>query len=372
MVQKDIMQTMQEDLQKKKKLEELSQKRMQIAEEDKQALSEYEKSVRRTLDGKQTEVSAEAKTRIDQGIERKKLYKQEISDLTESITKDFQELGDTYLQMGQYKGIETVLMRLHLTRLADRQRSARANRVDVKQNLETILDVGKAAVKKLYEFTLENMEQQATIDGLVKDTAAKLKENQPEYEKWRAQTESYTRDIKALQDKMDKADETEFAKLSTQKAELDKKLQDAKIQQTYFFTIVDGAKKMLPTQKDHLQQYSEIVEGLVQLRTNLDHYIENSTKLYMALPTALKTMLGVKAASQWDKAAKYALEKGTETLHIAAKGIRDESLNRQEKYPISPEKFDEFRKDYMATVAEFTQRESELKRKHATPGLSTE
>ena len=370
MAQPNIFQQLQSDTQAKQKLEQLAAKQMEIASEDKQALSDYESNLQKMLKGDKT-ATVESLAKIDKSIERGKQFKGEISDLTESLTQELQDLGQFFGGMSQYRGLETFLSQVGLTRWADKKRFQRVKHADVKENLQTILDLGNGTVKQLYGYTVESMEKHAKVHASIQLTGKKLEENQPIYEKWRTDRESYERQVNALQDKMDKADASEFAKLAEQKTELDKKLQEAKINETNFFTIVDKAKQALPIQRTHLKAYADIVESLVQLRTGLEQNIENVTQLYLAVPTAIKIALGTKAASQYDKGMKYATDQATATLLESAQGILDESANRAERPLIEQDKLEAYRKAQMEMRADFERRTETIKARYAAPGSNS-
>lgn len=225
-------------------------------------------------------------------------------------------------------------------------------------------------VQKLYNATIENMECHTKIDGTIKFTAKKLEENQPKYSEWRATKESLEREVKTLQDKMDRYDADEFAKLVGQKADLDQRLQEAKVNESDYFTICEKAKQALPVQRTHLKAYGDIIESLVVLRRGLEQNIENVTQLYLSTPTAIKTALSTKAASQYDKGMKYATDKSTETVLASAAGMLAETASRAVRPLIEPDKLEVYRKAQIEMKAEFDRSIESLMKTYAAPAVS--
>ena len=345
---------------------ELEKKRIRLEEDNKQNLSEYDQKVKQMLAGEKVDVQELSK--LDQGIERGNQYKQEINQLAESLTGELNELGQFFGDMAQYKGLtERVLGKIGLTKLADRKRMARVKSCDVKQNLETILDYGTHMVSKLYEATLENMECQAKIDTTIRYTAKKLEENQPIYEKYRSERESLERDLNSLQQKIDKSEAREAAALVSQRAELTAKLADVKANEDNYFTIVNKAKEALPIQNVHYKSYSDIVAALIVMKTGLEQDIENVTQIYLAVPVAIKTALGTKAASIYDQGMKYATGVSTEAVLAATAGILDEVVTRAERPLIEPDKLEGYRKRMAETRANYELRSNAIKATHAQP-----
>lgn len=368
-----LVEQMQSDLKaRNQKIGDLDKKRIKLEEEDKQNLDQYESNLQRILSGKQ-EADVQALSKLDQGIERGKQYKGEISELAESLTTELNDLGQFFGNMSQYKGfLESGLSKLGFTKLADKSRLQRVKSSDVKQNLETILDYGHHMVNKLYSAILENMECHARIDVTIRTTAEELQKNQPIYEQYRSQRELLERQIKELADKMDQSGEAEYATLAGKKAELDKNLQEIRINENHHFTIVNKAKQALPIQTTHLKAYADIVESLTGLKTGLEQDIQNVTQLYLSVPTAIKTALSTKAASQYDKGMKYATDKSTEVVLASVAGVLNESAGRAERPLIEPQKLEGYRKAQLEMRAEYDSRVSAIKKKYAAPGSGSE
>ena len=363
-----LFEQLQVDSSQKQKLEDIDKKQLEIKQSDRQAISDYESTLQQMLEGKQ-DVKVETLSKLDAGIQRGKKFKVEISDLAESLTRELQDLGQFFGDMRQYKGVEVWVSKL-LPGKADKMRLNRVKNADVKQNLQNILDYGTHMVDKLYKATLENMECHTKIDATIRSTARTLEENQPQYEKWRSEKEKLERAINALKDTMDKADATGFSQMVGQMAELDKKLQETRVNESYHFTIVDKAKQALPIQKTHLKAYADIIESLVQLRTGLEENIKHVTQIYLAVPTAIKTALSTKAASQYDRGMKYATGISTEAVLESAQGILDEAAKRAVRPLIEPERLDAYRKLQFEMRANFDESCREMQEKYAAPAAS--
>lgn len=358
-----IFDKMELDAETKKKLENLDSKRMKISEENKKDLSEYQRTINEALKGNKA-ISMEDLSKLDKGIERGKEYNKEISDLAESLTIELTDMGQFLGDMSNYQGFEKLVARLS-SRWADKMRLGRVKKSDSKQNLQTILSYGHHMIEKLYETTLQNMECYSQLDATIQFTAEKLEENQPLYEKWRTEKEKLQKEVQAMQDLMDKSDQKEYAKLAGDKAKLDKKLQEATINENNHFTIVDKAKQALPVQKTHMKAYSDIVDSLTQMKTGLEQNIENVTQIYLSAPVAIMTALATKAASQYDKGMKYATDRTTDAVLRSVEGIMDETMSRAEKPLIDPEKLVEYRRMQMEMRANFDKRSEEIKNKYS-------
>jgi hypothetical protein len=353
------------DNEQRKKLEDLDSKRMKISEENKKDLSQYDKSIREALKGNKA-INMEDLSKLDKGIARGKEYNKEITDLAESLTTELTDMGQFLGDMSNYQGFEKLVSKLS-SRWADKMRLGRVKNADNKANLQTILTYGHYMVEKLYNTTLENMDCYSQLEASITNTAEKLEENQPLYEKFRAEKEKLQKECQSLQDLIDKADQTEYSKLAGQKAILDKKLQVATTNENYHFTIVDTAKQALPVQKTHMKAYADIVDSLTQMKTRLEQNIENVTTVYLSAPVAIKTALSTKAAATYDKGMKYATDRTTDAVLKSAEGIMDETMNRAEKPLLDPEQLALYKKMQMEMRANFDKRSLEIKEKYAKP-----
>jgi len=347
----------------KKKLEKIETGTVKFEQESKQELDAYKNNLEQMLEGEK-QVDVNELSKLDAGIQRGKQYNLEVTELAESLSLELQDLGQVIGDMSHYQGLEKWVARISQKR-ADKIRLSRVKSQDVKENLQTILDYGHAMVSKLNDRILANMECHAEIDGTIITTSEKLKENQPIYEHWRVEKEKLERKMTDLQDKMDKADQTEYATLETEKQTLQKKLDESQINENNYFTIVDKAKKAIPVQRRHLQAYKDTVDSLTQLKTGLEEDIENVTQIYLRAPTIIKTALQVKAASQYDKGMKYATDITTEAVLKSAAGIQDEVASRAERPLIEEDKLEAYRNFQIQERAKFDARILNIKKAYA-------
>ncbi len=362
------------DAEAKRKVKALEGEQLALEKENESLLSSYERDVLATIQGKGKQ-KADVKERLDlldKGIERGHLFKKEISELAESLTGQLQDLGQLFGDMSNYQGIERFIVKVPIigTRFADKRRLSRVKSADVKESLQTILDYGHHMVGKLYSAIIENMQCQTRISTVADKTALTLKENEPVYQRWREEREKLQRDTKTLDDKLDAATAGEAAKLETDKNELQKELGKAQINENHYFTLVDKAKSALPVQRTHLKAYKDMVDALTQLRTGLEQSINHVTELYLATPTAIKTALSTKAASQYDKGMKFATDKATDTVLRSVQGVLDETASRAERPLIEPERLDMYRKLQREMRAQFDKRIADLKDNYARPRAS--
>lgn len=350
------------------RLKQLDARQAEVQALDRDALSKYDQTVRSMLDQQQEGDIQQQLSKLDKGIESGKKYKQEISELAENLTTELQGLGEYFQEMSLYKGFwEKAFSKIGMKKTADRTRLKRIKSADVKQNLEQILDYSNTMVKKLYEAILENTECHSKLKSTISYTSNKLKDNQPKYEEWRTKKEGLESQVAEIEDRLAKANETEYVTINEEKVKALNDLQEAKVNENYFFTIVEKAKQALPVQNTHQKAYADIIESLVSLRTGLEQNIENVTELYMATPTAIKTALAVKTASQTDKGMKYATDLSTKVLLDSAAGILDEAANRAERPLIEPEKLKKYRQDQAQMRAIFETRIQALEQKYSQP-----
>ncbi|VVB78988.1 Uncharacterised protein [uncultured archaeon] len=361
----DIFEQLEIDSGQKQKLRELDKKQIEIEESDRQALSQYESTLQDMLSGNKA-VDVKELSKLDQGIERGKKFKGEITDLAQSLYLELNDLGQFFGSTCQYQGLEKWVSKIS-TRSADKMVRKRIDNADVNLQLQTILDYGNFMVQKLYGATVENLEKTKRIDATVKITTTKLKENQPLYEQRLAEKEGLERQVKDLQDKMDAATGTEYAQLAEKKAALDSQFAEAQKKTNYYFAIVDTAKQALPIQKTHLKAYQDIVDSLIQFKTRLEENINHVTELYLATPTAIKTALSMKAASQYDKGMKFATDKSTQAVLASAAGILDETAQRAERPLIEADKLAAYREAQKRMRADYDTRIAALEKKYDSP-----
>lgn len=363
----DILAGLELDVQEKQKVKKLEQERLQLEDENTKVISQYEKTVSDILEGKQ-DAKIEDLSKLDSGIERGRKFKREVSDLAENLTKELQDLGQFLGDMSTYKGfVEKGLVYVGLGRWADQKRLSRVRDTDVKQNLQSILDYGHHMVKGLNDTIINNVECYGKLEMTIRNSSEKLKQFEPVYAKWRADKESIEREMTALQDKLDKATEKEYAQLEPMKTDLQKKLDSAKLNENHYFTIVDKAKHALPVQRTHQKAYHDMINSLTILKTGLEQDIEHVTQVYLSAPVAIKTALGTKAASQYDKGMKYATDIATDTVLQSAKGVLDEVASRAERPLIEPAKLEAYRALQQSMKAEFEKRIETVKKQYAVP-----
>lgn len=367
---KNIFEQLKVDAQQRQQLEKLDKKRMVLEEESKRDISDYKVTLDKMLSGEK-QVDVKELSRLDAGIQRGEKYKVEISDLAESLTSELSDLGQLFGDLSQYKGaIEGVAAKIGLKRYADKRRLARVKSADVKENLKTILDYGTHMVAKLQAAILDNMDCRVEIEGTLNHTTDKLRENQPKYEESRSQREALEGRLEEVRNRFDAADETERAKIAGEREKLEREVLEIKTTENYYFTIVDKARQAAPIQRIHLQSYSTMIDALIQLKTGLEQNIENVTSMYNSVPVAIKTALGVKAASQYDKGMKYATDKSTEVVLASVAGVLDEGASRNERPLIEPDKLEFYRKARAELQREFETRISAIKEKHKVASAS--
>src|SRR4051812_6899191 len=100
-----IFEQLKVDATQKAKLKDVEKKQMEISEENEKQLTQYEQTLANMLDGKQ-DVDVKNLSALEKGIERGKQFQTEISDLARSLTMEFDELGQFFGDLQQYKGAE--------------------------------------------------------------------------------------------------------------------------------------------------------------------------------------------------------------------------------------------------------------------------
>lgn len=347
------------------KLQTLDKKRVALSEANRKDLTAYEQSLNQMLDGK-SEVKVQSLSLLDAGIQRTNQYKGEISDLALSLTTELNGLGQLFGDLSQYKGLEAWVARFGFASKADSMRMSRVKSADVKQNLQTILDYGTHMVRKLHAGILENMECYAKIEASVKRASNILNDTQPIYKNWRSQREQLEREMSELDVKMAGAEEELFAKLSVEKTELEGKVHEAKTNEDYNFTIVNNAKDALPIMRGHLKAYADSRDALLIMKTDVEQRINHVTQVYLAVPTAIKTALSVKAASQYHKGMNYATDISTDAVFKSTAGVLAEVSARRARPLIEPEKLELYRKAQEQMEEEFRVEGEALKGKYSS------
>lgn len=356
------------------KLQSLDKKRIALSEANKKDLNAYEQSLSQMLDGKK-EVQVQSLSLLDSGIQRTNQYKGEISDLAQSLTTELSGLGQLFGDLSQYRGLEAWVARFGFARKADEMRMNRVKSADVKQNLQTILDYGTHMVRKLHAGILENMECYAKINASIERASAVLDKTQPIYKEWRSKREGFEREMNALDVKMAAVEAEEYAKLSVEKTALQGKLDDAKTNEEYNFTIVNNAKDALPIMRTHLNAYAQSRDALLIMKTDVEQRINHVTQVYLAVPTAIKTALSVKAASQYHKGMNYATDISTDAVLQSTRGVLDEVSARRARPLIEPDKLELYRKAQQEMEADFVAKGEELKKQYssaATPASESQ
>jgi len=368
----DLFGKLQLDTGQKEKIKGVEAKLIQLEEDNTQVLGQYETNLRSVLSGNK-EASVQDLSKLDEGIQRTKVFKGEISDLVESLTDELQDLGQFFGNTTLYTGVlEKGLARLGLVKMADRRRIARVRSVDVKQNMQTILDYGHYLVGKFNTAIIDNMQCYGKIVGTIALTTQTLEENEPRYQEWRGNRETLERKIKDVDEKLDHVTGEEYAKLESEKQVLSEEFNKAKFNEEQYFTKVDKAKQALPVQRTHLQAYSDIVNSLAKLKTGLEEDIKHVTEIYMAVPVAIQTALSTKAGGQYDKGMKYATVKSTDTVLVAARGIMDEVASRAERPLIEPSQLEVYRKLQIEMQRDFDSRMERLKVEYAAPKVAAQ
>jgi len=355
----------------RQKAQEIENQRIKASADDMRLIKDREaklKDAYATKDGVQRSEKLQEISKIDAISPENTKFKGEVTNLAESLTKDLTEFGIFIGDIKNYKGLEKAVSYLPLglgTKMADAFRLKRVLSADLTVNLETIIDYAAFISKKLGDATIDNMNCAGAIDGSVKEAARKLVDNQPKYENWRSKKEALQREIDATKDLQDKANETDFPKYAAKLAELDKEKQEAEINETHYFGIVETSKQAIPVLKTNLKAYMDTVKALEDMRTRLDNKIADVTEIYRSAETMIKTALKVKAASQIDKGVNYATTRITETVLDNQIAIDDERMNRAERQLIEPEKLNQIRELQKTMNEKIYAREAELKANYA-------
>ena len=363
--QSSVFEALKLDVKQKKELERVEKRQMELEDVNREGLDTYEGDLDKILKGKQ-DADVSQLSRLDQGIERGRQFKGEITDLAQSLTDELNELGQFFGDMAHYKGaLEQTLSKVGLIKWADKARLFRVNKADIKESLDTILDYGHHMVGKLYEAILQNTECHVRIAAAVDRTALTLEQNQPHYEKWRSGREELQRAMVSVENKLDAATPTEYGSIEIEKAQIQAQLDEATVNENHYFTIVDKARKALPVQRTHLSAYRDLVDSLTQFRTGLEQDIMHVTEIYQSTPVAIQTALKVKASSQYDKGMKYATDRATDTVLRSVKGVLDETASRAERPLIEDEKLRAYQTAQREARAQFEVRITEIKQRYA-------
>jgi|SRR3989339_488021 len=364
-----------EDATKAAKIENVSKKRISIAEEDEKTMTDYQSSFKKIISGDKTVQATQVLSLLDQGLARGKEFEGEVSDLAFGLTGELNELGQFFGDISQYSGgLEKTLAFLGtktgmtaVTRIADRYRMGRVKSADVNQNLKTILSYGAHMINQLQSRTLDAQKSYNSIAAILEETTEALKTNQPIYEKWQTEREALGRQVAALEAKMDKATQAEFAILSREKASLLQELGKAQTNENHYFTIVKNTKDAIPTQEKYLKAFEDMRGALITMKTGLETNIQSVTALYQATPVAVQIALATKAAGQYDVGMKKTTRAGLDTTLKAVRGVLDEAGTIAERPLVTPEEMENFRNMQVAMESNYSQRFDELKDAHSKP-----
>lgn len=336
-----------------------------------EGLKEYEAQVGNILDdNKKADLTKLSK--IDQGIERGKIFKKEVSELSENLTEQLRSYGEFLGGLSDYTRWENVVGLFRGVTVKDQMRLERVKNASARESLETIIDYSHHIVSKLHSALAENQQCYGSISDAIDSTGQKLEVNEPIYEEWRSKKEQLERDIKELEDKRDLAGSSERPGLELEISAAEVKRHEAEIKENKYFTIVDKATQALPIQRIHLKAYKDIIDSLTVLRVGLEEKIDNVTAIYRATPVAVKTQIRVKSASEVDKAINYATDIATGAVVQASGGILDEGASRAEKLQLSDDKLQLYADTRAKMRAEYDDRIGERKNIYASPAEGPE
>lgn len=361
----DVFEKLRVDQKQKEKLEEVDKKRMRLEEENTQLVDEYQKTTEKIIKG---EATVEDLSKLEVGIQRGKQCTSEIYEIAAGLATDYENLGQFVGNLQNYKGfVEKFLVEIGFEKAAYKKMVGRIKHSDIKENLETIVDFGHLMVHKLNDGVIANNDAYYAIGVAIDMTTKELAEKQPIYEKWRAERESLDRQMIELKEKQAQATDAEFAELQIQIVTLQKNVDKAKFNEDHYFGKVDKAKQALKIQPIHQQAYRDNVNSLDQIKTRFEADIEHSTPLFLRIKTAIETVVTTKAASQYYKGLRMAVDVTTDTVQKSAAGVMAEAAAIAEKLTLDEDKAVNYRKVQIAERADFDRRMSLLKDKYSTP-----
>ncbi len=327
----DVFEQMKERLTgQKEKFEDMKKKAAKLEEDDQtEILRQYRSKVEDLVSGKEG-TSVKDLTVMDQGLVLAQESKLDLSQISEGLTLQFDELGQFYGSFLQYQGLEKAVAYVS-TKLATRMQRKRAEKADIEESLRTIVSYGQHMLGVYDKKILACIESHECIKNLIQRTSKELSETEPLYQIARQQKEELERQNKTLQDEMDKADATAYATLNNTKVELDEEYQRAKINETLLLTRAKNDRESLDTQRKYLNGFNDIIEGISAMRTGLESKLKNHTEAFENLVVGIQTAYSVKAGAEYDKAMNKTINIGGEVMVAMANAVKDTAAGRIEK-----------------------------------------
>jgi hypothetical protein len=352
--------------QQKQVVEEATKKRMKLEEDSEQVMGQYERVTDKILKG---EATVEELSKLDEGMKRGQQCTQDIYQIAEGLSVNFEGWEQFVGQLSQYKGREVWFEKLGLHKVAYRTMVGRIKKSDVNENVEQIVSLGHLMVHQTNQAIIKNTECYHRITGAIQKTTDTLSQTQPIYEKWRADRESLQGQVAEVKEKQAHAEGAEFAKLQSELVKIQSNYDAAKFNEDHFFAIVDKARQALKVQPIHQQSYRDAINGLDQIKQRLEADIEHNTPLFLSVKTMIETGLTTKSAGTYNQAQRAALDTTTATVQKMAAGILDEAAKVAESYNLDPEKTSYYRGEAEKERAAFVARLEAVKARY-TPKVS--
>jgi len=365
MVDEKILSKTKGGQQKAERLKAVRAKELQLEKQVDADISEYSTTIDRLTDVKQRRQANLAElSKLDGAITSGKQYTGDLQSLIEDLTGELDELGRNVATMKDARGMERLVGRFN-KRWARQMTVKRIRDQNVDGSMKTILAYARGTVESLNATIAKNAEVYSKLQGTDVELSRKLVENQPKYEHWRQEVKRLEGEIAELDRRIQVADETVYAKLQTERTDLQGKLDEAKINETQYFEVLKNAKEAQPIVRAHMEGFKQAVAALTQNKVKTQEKIANLTNVFEGIYQIMETALEIKGFATIDKSINYAADSTTRVMTEQVEGILAETADRAEKTLIDDAKLKEYTDHLEQIIGAFDERMSQLESEYA-------
>jgi predicted nucleic acid-binding Zn-ribbon protein len=365
MVDEQILSKTKGGKQKAEKLKAVRAKELQLEKEVDAGISEYATTIDRLTDVKQRrQASLGELSKLDGALASGKQYTGDLQTLIEDLTGELDELGRNVATMKDTRGMERLVARFN-KKWARQMVVKRIREQNVDGSMKTILAYARGTVESLNSTIAKNADAYSKLQGTDVELSQKLVENQPKYEHWRQEVKRLEGEVAELDRRIQVADETSYAKLQTERSDLQGKLDEAKINETQYFEVLRNAKEAQPIVRAHMEGFKQAVAALTQNKVKTQEKIANLTNVFEGIYQIMETALEIKGFATIDKAINYAADSTTRVMTEQVEGILAETADRAEKRLIDDAKLKEYTDHLEQIIGAFDERMEQLESEYA-------
>ena len=312
------------------KLEDLRKERQTLSSDLYEELDRAEKLLGRIDSEKLTEAGEEM-SKIDEGLNQYKDYKQTIAELSEILTSELSEYVALASESENYQGFEKFLSWFAFTKKkADRMRIERIQTSSPRENLKLILDYGEQLFNEIREVRVTAIETFSRLQNNVDILTQKIADYEPQEAQLKEKLDAMEAQLSQKREIYDNAESSQQAELITEINDLEKQLTDVRHEYDQVFTIYNQAQQALAANQQTRAAFENMVRDLGRQATMIKEKIDNVTEVYMAAPEAVKVMMTTKGMEAIDESINQATDRSVDMITKAAQSVSDATLNREE------------------------------------------